>query len=89
MWTESESRLEDFERLSSLVRSQTRQSLADESSKTWLHVEKDFLESGYRSIRDRQMEMLEKEDGMLSRPAIRELRDKLGQDAYDILSEQR
>jgi engulfment/cell motility protein 1 len=35
------------------------------------------------------MEMLEKEDGMLSRPAIRELRDKLGQDAYDILSEQR
>jgi engulfment/cell motility protein 1 len=89
MWTESESRLENFDRLSSLVRSQVRQSLANESSKSWLNLEQDLLEDEYRTIRDRQLELLEKEDGMLARPAIRELRDKLGRDAYDVISEQR
>jgi engulfment/cell motility protein 1 len=89
MWSESESRLEDFDRLSFLVRSQLRQSLTEESTKTWLNLERDFLEGDYRSIRDRQMELMEKEDGMMARPAIRELRDKLGREAYDALSEQR
>lgn len=89
MWQESESRLADFERVSFLVRSQIRLSLQDEASKTWLHLEHDFLETDYRTIRDRQMELLEKEDGLLSRSAIRELREKLGRDAYDVMSEQR
>ena len=89
MWQESGSRVDDFERVSLLVRSQIRVSLVDEVSKTWLHLEHDFLETDYRTIRDRQMELLEKEDGMLARPAIRELREKLGREAYDVLSEQR
>ncbi len=89
MWQESESRLADFGRVSFLVRSQIRLSLADESSKSWLHLEHDLLETDYRTIRDRQMELLEKEDGMFSRPAIRELKDKLGRDAYEVMAEQR
>ena len=89
MWQESESRLSDIERVSFLVRSQLHLSLADESGKTWLHLEHDFLETDYREIRDRQMELLEKEDGMLSRPAIRELKDKLGREAYMVMTEQR
>ena len=89
MWSESESRLPDFGRLSLLVRSQVQISLADEAGKTWLHLERDFLEAAYRSIRDRQMELLEKEDGMLARPTVRALREKVGREAYDVLAEQR
>lgn len=89
MWHDSESRSNDFERVSSLVRTQIRLSLADEASKTWLHLEKDFLEADYRTIRDRQMHLLEKEDGMLSKSSIRQLREKLGREAYEAVSEQR
>ena len=89
MWRESESRFADFERVTFLTRTQIRLTLLDEAKKTWLYLEHDFLETDYRTIRDRQMELLEKEDGMLARPAIRELREKLGKDAYDVMSEQR
>ncbi|RXK38189.1 hypothetical protein M231_04563 [Tremella mesenterica] len=88
MWHESESRLADFARLSFLVRSQIRLSLADEAGKTWLHLEQE-LEADYRTIRDRQLEMLEREDGMLARQAVRELKEKLGKDAYEVMAEQR
>ncbi|WVR08927.1 hypothetical protein IAU60_005986 [Kwoniella sp. DSM 27419] len=89
MWQESESRTPDFSKVSSLVRSQIRLSLADEAEKTWLNLEQDFLATEYRTIRDRQMELLEKEDGMMNRPAVRDLRDKLGREAYEVLAEQR
>ena len=89
MWQESESRLADFDRLTLLVLSQVRLSLRDEASKTWLHLEHDFLEMDYQTIRGRQMELLEREDGMLARPAIRELREKLRTEAYEVMSEQR
>ncbi|KAL7421273.1 hypothetical protein Q5752_004158 [Cryptotrichosporon argae] len=89
MWQESESRLEDFDRVSYLVRSQIHLSLTDEMSKTWLDLERDFLDSDYRSIRDRQMQLADKEDGMLERSAIRELKEKVNKEAYDVVSEQR
>ncbi len=89
MWQESESRSSDFERLTLLVRSQLQLSLADESNKTWLNLEKDFLETDYRTIRDRQMEMMEKEDGMMGSSAVRELREKVEREAYDLMTEQR
>jgi hypothetical protein len=63
--------------------------LSDEASKSWLNLEKDFLELDYRTVRDRQMEMLEQEDGMLNRPSVRELREKLGREAYEVLADQR
>jgi hypothetical protein len=89
MWAESESRLEDLARVTLLVHSQVRLSLEDEAGKTWLNLEKDLLESEYSVIRDRQMQMLEKEDGMMGRKAVRELREKLGGEAYEVMSEQR
>ena len=89
MWQESESRLPDFGRLSLLVRSQVQLSLAEEAIKTWLHLERDFLDADYRTIRDRQMEQLEKEDGMLNLPTVRALREQVGREAYDVLAEQR
>jgi len=89
MWTDSESRLDDFDRVAFLVRSQVRLTLSDEASKTWLHLEKDFLEADYRTIRNRQMETMEREDGLLSRSSVKELKEKLSQEAYQVLSEQR
>ncbi|KAK4688356.1 hypothetical protein P7C73_g1754, partial [Tremellales sp. Uapishka_1] len=89
MWQESESRLVDFDKVSLLVRSQIRLSLTDEATKTWLNLETDFLETGYRTIRDRQMALLEREDGMFEKSAIRELRAMLNKEAYEVLAEQR
>ncbi|WVQ81129.1 hypothetical protein IAT38_003251 [Cryptococcus sp. DSM 104549] len=89
MWQESESQLSDFDRVSFLVRSQLRISLTDEGSKTWLHLEHDFLETEYRTIRDRQMDLLDKEDGMMQRAAVRMLKEKVGREVYDVISEQR
>lgn len=89
MWQDSESRLDDFERLSYLVRSQVRVSLADEHTKSWINLEHDFLGAEYRNIRDRQMEMIDKEDGILERPAMAALREKANREAYDVLAEQR
>lgn len=89
MWQDSESRLDDFERLSYLVRSQVRQTLADEHSKTWLDLEHDFLGADYRYIREGQMEMIDKEDGLLERPAVAALRAKVGHEAYEVMAEQR
>ena len=89
MWLESSSTVDDFPRLTFLIRSQIRLSLADEAIKSWLHLERDFLETPYSIIRERQMELLEKEDGMMANPGVIELRDKLSRDAYDVLREQR
>jgi hypothetical protein len=63
--------------------------LADEASKTWLHLERDFLETPYATIRERQMEVMEKEDGTMNRPAVLQLRDKLIDEAKDMMMEQR
>lgn len=89
MWHESGSKLEDLGRVSFLVRSQIRLSLTDEASKTWLHLERDFLETPYTTIRERQMEVLEKEDGTMNRPGVKLLREKLGKDAEQVMKEQR
>lgn len=89
MWHESGSKVDDLGRVSFLVRSQIRLSLADEASKTWLHLERDFLETPYATIRERQMEILEKEDGTMNRSAVKQLREKLNGEAQDVMMEQR
>lgn len=89
MWQDSESRLDDFERLSYLVTSQVRLTLAHEHTKTWLNLENDFLGTDYRNIRDGQMEMIDKEDGLLERPAVNDLREKVRREAYEVVSDQR
>lgn len=89
MWQDSESRLDDFERLSYLVTSQVRLTLANEHTKTWLNLENDFLGTDYRNIRDGQMEMIDKEDGLLERAAVNDLREKVRREAYEVVSDQR
>jgi engulfment/cell motility protein 1 len=89
MWHESGSKVDDLGRVSFLVRSQIRLSLADEASKTWLHLERDFLETPYAVIRERQMEILDKEDGTMNRPAVKLLKEKLRKEAEQVMVEQR
>ncbi|GMK55300.1 hypothetical protein CspeluHIS016_0203560 [Cutaneotrichosporon spelunceum] len=89
MWHDSESRLDDFDRLSYLVASQVRQTLAEEHTKTWLNLERDFLGTNYRDIREGQMEMIEKEDGLLERGAVVALRGKVSKEATEVMSDQR
>ena len=89
MWTDSESRLSDFDRVTLLVRTHVRFSLAGEADKSWLDLERDFLEADYRTIRDRQMELSEREDGLFARSNIKQLKEKMGQEAYDLVTEQR
>ena len=45
--------------------------LRDENVRAWHEVEQDFLESEYRSVRDRQMKELENEDDLLSKVPVR------------------
>lgn len=89
MWHESGSKVDDLGRVTFLVRSQIRLSLADEASKTWLHLERAFLETPYATIRQRQMDVLEKEDGTMNKSAIKLLREKLNAEAQDVMMEQR
>lgn len=45
--------------------------LRQEDARAWHEVERDFLESEYRAVRDRQMEELENEDDLLSKVPVR------------------
>ena len=47
------------------------------------------MEADYRAIRDRQMELLEKEDGMFNRSSVLDLKRKVNKEAYDVLADQR
>ncbi len=103
MWNESGAALVDFGRISMLVRSQVRKALPAESgagaagasgagasnSKTWLDVERAFLESEYRAVRERQMKELESEDVYASKSAVRQLRSKVYRESYEFVRQQR
>lgn len=89
MWYESGAAASDFARVSALTRSQVKEALRDESTKTWFDVEHDFLQSDYRIVRDRQMRELEVEDDFSSKPSIRNLRARLYRESYEFVRQQR
>lgn len=87
MWGDSGAAFDDFTRVVALVRSQyvlpfhlllciymhrrVKVALRTENARVWHEVEHDFLESEYRSVRDRQMKELELEDDLLSKVPVR------------------
>ena len=89
MWQESEATTADFYRVSHLVRSQLTVSLVDEGNKTWLTLEQELLEGEYRDMRERQMDWIEQEDGVMSSYAVRTLRGTVRDDALEVVREQR
>ncbi|KIR63916.1 hypothetical protein I314_02697 [Cryptococcus bacillisporus CA1873] len=60
-----------------------------EFTKNWFDLEQDFLTTDYRTIRDRQMDLLEREGGMMRRSAVRDLKEKVRKEAWDVVCEQR
>ena len=48
-----------------------KEALRKENERPWLAVEREFLESEYRAVRDRQMKELEMEDDVMSKVPIR------------------
>lgn len=89
MWTDSGAATADFDRVAALVRSQVKVTLVDEASKSWLDLEKSFLESEYSEVRDRQMRELELEDDFEANPSIQALRAKLYQENWEFMRQQR
>ena len=89
MWQESEATTADFYRVSHLVRSQLTASLVDEGNKTWLNLEQELLEGEYRDMRERQMDWIEQEDGIMSSHAVRALRETVKDDALEVVRDQR
>ena len=71
------------------VESQLAVSLANESSKTWLTLEQDLLQGDYRAIRERQMDWIEREDGIMSSAAVTILRETVKEDATEVIRNQR
>lgn len=60
-----------------------------EFTKNWFDLEQDFLTTDYSTIRDRQMDLLEREGGMMRRSAVRDLKEKVRKEAWDVVCEQR
>ncbi|KAE8212868.1 hypothetical protein CF327_g3519 [Tilletia walkeri] len=89
MWNDSGAAASDFNRVSALVRSQIKESLRKEGSKSWLDLERDFLESDYRHVRDRQMREIEVDDDFSSKGPIRNLRGILYRESYEFVRQQR
>lgn len=89
MWSDSGAAATDFPRVASLVRSQVRVALKDETDRPWHEIEQEFLESEYRAVRDRQMKELELEDDLLTKVPVRNLRAKLYKESYEFIRQQR
>ncbi|CAG8475045.1 7244_t:CDS:10 [Paraglomus brasilianum] len=84
MWHEMEATVDDFPKVSALVRSQLKFALRDEASKQLYEFEKDMLEVEYKVIRDRQLKELELGDDLLSKTPVR-----LYAESYEIVKQQR
>ena len=54
-----------------LLLDRVKVALREENTRAWHEVERDFLESEYRAVRDRQMKELELEDDLLSKVPVR------------------
>ncbi|KAG9001483.1 hypothetical protein FRB94_006575 [Tulasnella sp. JGI-2019a] len=88
IWNESSAASTDFARVAALVRSQIGVALKDET-RPWHEVERDFLDSEYREVRERQMRELELEDDLLNKPPVRNVRAKLYKESFEFVRSQR
>ncbi|CDW96845.1 hypothetical protein, partial [Sporisorium scitamineum] len=91
MWNESGAVASDFTRVSALVRSQVNEALGkqEETSSTWLELEDAFLNSEYRTVRDRQMKELEVDEDYNSKASMRNLRGRIYRESYEFVRQQR
>ncbi|CAG8487653.1 7139_t:CDS:10 [Funneliformis mosseae] len=89
LWNDMEATVDDFPKVSALVRSQLKFALRDEATKQLYEFEKDMLDVEYKIIRDRQLKELELGDDLLSKTPVRNLRGKLYTESYEFVKNQR
>ncbi|ORY00434.1 hypothetical protein K493DRAFT_103700 [Basidiobolus meristosporus CBS 931.73] len=89
MWTEMKATITDFAKVSALVRSQIFFTLRDEPKIYLYQFEQSMLEVPYHVVRERQLKELEQEDDLLSKLAVRNLRERLYKESYQFVKEQR
>ncbi|CAG8462244.1 25589_t:CDS:10 [Dentiscutata erythropus] len=89
LWNDMEATVDDFPKVSALVRSQLKYALRDEATKQLYEFEKDMLEVEYKIIRDRQLKELELGDDLLSKTPVRNLREQLYTESYEFVKQQR
>ncbi|CEQ43109.1 SPOSA6832_05004, partial [Sporobolomyces salmonicolor] len=71
MWQDSGATQADFERVTTLTRSQVAFVLTGNADKTWAKIRQWFLNADYKTVRDRQMREMEIEDDVLSKAPVR------------------
>ncbi|CAG8820356.1 14372_t:CDS:2, partial [Gigaspora margarita] len=89
LWNDMEATVDDFPKVSALVRSQLKYALRDEATTQLYEFEKDMLEVEYKIIRDRQLKELELGDDLLSKTPVRNLRGQLYTESYEFVKQQR
>jgi len=96
LWHESDinqnQNSEDLLRVSLLVRSQFRFSIAKSESagsEAFNQFKTDMLQTPYQIIKERHIKELELEDDLMSKVPIRHLRERLYKESYEFVKEQR
>ncbi|GAA5923740.1 hypothetical protein JCM1841_002029 [Sporobolomyces salmonicolor] len=89
MWQDSGATQADFERVTTLTRSQVAFVLTGNADKTWAKIRQGFLNADYKTVRDRQMREMEIEDDVLSKAPVRNLRGRLYLESYEFVRSQR
>ncbi|GAA5889682.1 hypothetical protein JCM5296_002430 [Sporobolomyces johnsonii] len=89
MWQDSGATQVDFERVTTLTRSQVAYVLTGSADKTWAKIRQGFLNADYKTVRDRQMREMEIEDDVLSKAPVRNLRGRLYLESYEFVRSQR
>ncbi|CAG8526137.1 1084_t:CDS:2 [Racocetra fulgida] len=80
LWNDMEATVDDFPKVSALVRSQLKFALRDEATKQLYEFENDMLKVEYKIIRDRQLKELELGDDLLR---------QLYTESYEFVKQQR
>ncbi|RKP25830.1 ELMO/CED-12 family-domain-containing protein, partial [Syncephalis pseudoplumigaleata] len=88
-WNHMEATTEDFDKVSALVRSHVRYTLQESEITSLFDYERAMLETPYEVMRARQLKDLEDEDDLLTKLAVRNLRERLYRESYEFVKQQR
>ncbi|RKP05684.1 ELMO/CED-12 family-domain-containing protein, partial [Thamnocephalis sphaerospora] len=88
-WNHMEAAVEDFDKVSALLRSHVRYTLHEEGCTSLFEFERAMLETPYEVMRSRQLKDLEQEDDLLTKLAVRNLRERLYRESYEFVKQQR
>ncbi|BGP56587.1 hypothetical protein JCM8202v2_004213 [Rhodotorula sphaerocarpa] len=89
LWEDSQSGVQDLERLTRMTKSQIVMVLDQDSGKSWFRVRQEFAGATYAAIRDRQLRDLASDHALLATPKSQAIKARLYAEAYERVSRQR